>query len=269
VTHTPTLLSRDELKNLLKTIGLARRDSELYTSQRRKFLEVLAMAEQLAIIAQKITKRRTVTLLDCACGKGYLAFMLNHVMTHKLGRSTYFIGVDKNPYLISKCKEAQRLLGFNNMEFHVASIINLHLDKKPDITYCLHACDTATDETIAKGIVANSRFIVAVPCCHREIGLQMRFHPLKPMTQFPKIKERLSSLVTDAMRALILGAAGYKVEIFEFISSKVTPKNLVLRSEKMWCENPNSLNQYWQLRHLFDVKPKVEEHLTWLRPNNR
>jgi len=259
-------LSAEESKDFLRIIGLARDNGELYTNQKEKFQEVSAMATHLALVTRKITKRRSVTFLDCACGKGYLAFMLNHILTKKLERSSFFIGVDKNPRLIQKCVEAQQSLGFENMEFHAVGIMEFILDRKPDITYCLHACDTATDETIARGILSSSRFIIAVPCCQREIGRKMRGHPLTPITKFPIIKEKISSLITDAIRALVLEAAGYKVEIFDFVSSKVTPKNLMLRAEKIWPENMDTLKQYWKLRDLFNVELKMEEYLTWLRP---
>jgi len=266
VTHALMILSADELKEISRIIGLARNDGEPYTSQREKLQEVLAMTEHLAIIAKKIRKTKTVMFLDCACGKAYLSFILNFALTRKLGRSARFLGVDKNPNLIMKCVQAQQMLGFENMEFHAASIMEIALVTRPDVTYCLHACDTATDETIAKGIALESRFIIAVPCCQREISRKMRFHPLTPMTQFSKIKEELSNLITDSIRALVLGAAGYKVEIFEFVSSRVTPKNLMIRAEKIWPRKIEALKQYWQLRNLFNVEPRIEEYLTWLRP---
>lgn len=225
-------LSVEELRGFFRVIGLARKDGELYVNQRAKFLEVSEMAKQLVIASQKITKRRSVTFLDCGCGRGYLTFVLNYILTHKLGRSAFFVGVDRNSQLIEKCREAQLLLGFENMEFHAADIMESAIKKQPDIAYCLHACDVATDKTIAKGVISGSRFIVVVPCCQREIGRTMRGHPLNSMTQFPIIKERLSSLITDTIRALVLGAAGYKVEIFEFASARVTPKNLMLRAKK-------------------------------------
>jgi SAM-dependent methyltransferase len=264
VSKSAVSLSVDELKGFLRVVGLARGDGELYVNQRPKFLEVLEMANHLAIVSKRMTKRKSVTLLDCGCGKGYLTFLLNHILTRKLGRSAFFIGVDRNPRLIRKCREAQHVLGFENMEFHAADIMEFALKKQPDIAYCLHACDVATDETIAKGVISDSRFIVVVPCCQREIGRKMRAHPLTNITQFPIIKERLSSLITDTMRALVLGAAGYKVEIFEFIPAKVTPKNLMLRAEKIWPERADMLEHYRQLRAMFNLEPKMEEYLTWL-----
>jgi len=80
----------------------------------------------------------------------------------------------------------------------------------------------------------------------------------------PKNQERLGSLVTDTLRTIVLAAAGYKVEVFEFISSKVTPKNLMLRAEKISGENPDALKQYRQLRNMFNVGPRIEEYLPWL-----
>lgn len=266
MTHTSTSVSVDELKNLFRAIGLARVDGELYWNQRHKFLEVRAMAEHLVKISGKISKKRSLTFLDCACGKGYLTFVLNHILTHKLGRAAFLVGADRDPHVIKRCIEAQRLLGYENTEFHSVDIIKFTPVKKPDITFCLHACDTATDETIAKGITLNSRFIVAVPCCQREISRKMKHHPLKPMTQFPIIQERLSCLITETLRTLVLKAAGYKVKIFEFVPHRVTPKNLMLRAEKIWPENVDALEQYWQLRDVFNIQPKIEEYLTWLHP---
>lgn len=248
------------------TIGLAGPDGEIHANQLGKFREALAMCEHLTIMLNRISRRRLVTFLDCACGKAYVAFISNYFATRKDARLVRFIGVDKNPQLIQRCREAQHLLCFENMAFHASSVIEFAPDRKPDITYCLHACDTATDEAIAKGIVLNSRFIAAVPCCQHEVSRKIRAHPLKPISQFPALKERLGSLVTDAMRVLVLAAAGYKVEVFEFVSSKVTPKNLMLRAEKLWPDNLDALRQYWQLRSLFNVEPKMEEYLPWLRP---
>jgi len=249
---------------MLRTIGLARPDGEIYANQLGKLQETLALSEHLAIMLKKISRRRSATLLDCACGKGYVAFMLNYLTILREARSTHFIGVDKNPQLIQKCKETQRMLSLDNMSFHTSNIIEFAPNIKPDIVYCLHACDTATDEAIAKGILLNSRFIAAVPCCQREVSRKIKAHPLTPISQFPTLKERLGSLVTDTLRTLVLAAAGYKVEVFEFISSKVTPKNLMLRAEKISGENPDALKQYRQLRNMFNVGPRIEEYLPWL-----
>jgi len=265
VTYASAYLSEDKFRHLLRTVGLARPDGEIYANQLGKFQETLALSEHLAIMLSRISRRRSATLLDCACGKGYVAFVLNYLTIHEEARLTHFIGVDRSLQLIQKCKKTQRTLCLDNMSFHTSSIIEFASDMKPDIVYCLHACDTATDEAIAKGILLNSRFIAVVPCCQREVNRKIKAHPLKLISQFPTLKERLGSLVTDTLRALVLTAAGYKVEVFEFVSSKVTPKNLMLRAEKIWPENLDALKQYRQLRNMFNVEPMIEEYLPWLR----
>jgi len=265
VTYASGSFSENKSRHLLRTIGLARPDGEIYANQLGKLQEALALSEQLAILLRKISRRRLATLLDCACGKGYVAFMLNYLTILREARSTCFIGVDRNPQLIQKCKKTQQRLCLDNMSFHTSSIIEFVPKTKPDIVYCLHACDTATDEAIAKGILLNSRFIAAVPCCQQEVSRRIKAHPLTLISQFPTLKERLGSFVTDALRTLVLAAAGYKVDVFEFVSSKVTPKNLMLRAEKIWRENLDALRQYWQLRNMFNVEPRIEEYLPWLR----
>jgi len=265
VTYASACLSEDKFRHLLRTVELARPDGEIYANQQGKLQETLALSEHLAIMLRKISRRRSATLLDCACGKGYVAFVLNYLTVHREPRLTHFIGVDRNPQLIQKCKKTQRMLGLDNMSFHTSSIIEFAPVMKPDIVYCLHACDTATDEAIVKGILLNSRFIAAVPCCQQEVSRRIKAHPLKSVSQFATLKERLGSLVTDTLRTLVLAAAGYKVDVFEFVSSKVTPKNLMLRAERIWPENPDALKQYRQLRNMFNVEPMIEDYLPWLR----
>ena len=42
-----------------------------------------------------------------------------------------------------------------------------------DLLIALHACDTATDDAIYKGINAGAKLIVVAPCCHKQIRKQM------------------------------------------------------------------------------------------------
>ena len=37
----------------------------------------------------------------------------------------------------------------------------------------LHACDTATDDAIFKGIRSGASLITVAPCCHKQIRRQM------------------------------------------------------------------------------------------------
>ena len=46
------------------------------------------------------------------------------------------------------------------------------------------------------------------------------------------LKERMSALITDAVRANLLENKGYDTQILEFIDMEHTPKNLLIRAVK-------------------------------------
>jgi hypothetical protein len=60
---------------------------------------------------------------------------------------------------------------------------------------------------------------------------------LNPILHYGIIKERMAALATDALRAEILEAAGYKAQILEFIDMEHTPKNLLIRGVKKVYRN--------------------------------
>lgn len=96
----------------------------------------------------------------------------------------------------------------------------------------LHACDTATDDAIASGILCGAELIVVAPCCHKQIRREMEKNvassTLSFMTQYGVFLERQSEMVTDSIRAMILQYSGYRVKVFEFIESAHTPKNVMI-----------------------------------------
>lgn len=71
---------------------------------------------------------------------------------------------------------------------------------------------------------------MAVPCCQHELNGQIRCDILQPVLQYGLIKERISALITDALRADLLEQQGYRVQILEFIDMEHTPKNLMIRA---------------------------------------
>ena len=103
----------------------------------------------------------------------------------------------------------------------------------------LHACDTATDDAIAKGIKANAKYIICAPCCHKQIRKQMApTNALKLITKHGILLERQAEMVTDTIRALVLEAYGYKTKVFDFIEEEDTPKNvLIVGTKSNFSEN--------------------------------
>ena len=96
----------------------------------------------------------------------------------------------------------------------------------------LHACDTATDYALAKAIQWDAKVILSVPCCQHEFNKQIKQDVLKPVLKYGLLKERISALMTDAVRAGLLERAGYDVQVLEFIDMEHTPKNILLRCVK-------------------------------------
>ena len=97
----------------------------------------------------------------------------------------------------------------------------------------LHACDTATDDAIYKGIQANAQLIICAPCCHKQVRQQIKgSKTLQPLLDFGILKERQAEMITDTIRALLLEAAGYKTKVFEFISTEHTGKNVMIVGQK-------------------------------------
>ena len=70
-------------------------------------------------------------------------------------------------------------------------------------------------------------------------------HPLADVLQHGVYRERMSETLTDSMRALLLEAAGYKVQVFEFIGGEHTSKNVMITAVKAaganWRESLSSV----------------------------
>lgn len=101
-----------------------------------------------------------------------------------------------------------------------------------DMVVTLHACDTATDYALDKAVRWGAKVILSVPCCQHEVNRQIENELLQPVLKYGLIKERMSALLTDAIRANLLEEAGYQVQVLEFIDMEHTPKNILLRAVK-------------------------------------
>ena len=150
------------------------------------------------------------------------------------------------------------------MTFHTADIANFNFPHQPDIVYSLHACNNATDLMIYKGITQNARFILSVSCCQHTMRNQMKGHPLSTVTRHKPYKERLVDMIADSLRTLMLEAQGYKVTVFEFVPTAHTPKNVMLKCERVGTSEQKSQlakDEYQKLSGLFNMNPMLETYL--------
>ena len=126
----------------------------------------------------------------------------------------------------------------------------------------LHACDKATDYALEKAVKWGAGVIMAVPCCQHELNSQIHCDTLAPVLKYGLIKERISALVTDALRANLLEQQGYETQILEFIDMEHTPKNLLIRAVKGKGMCPaGRVSSIEQVTEFLQVKPTLKELL--------
>lgn len=152
-------------------------------------------------------------------------------------------------------------LGYNNMEFIQADLTEYTPNVRPDIVVSLHACDTATDMALGLGIRSQSRAIVSVPCCHKDILKQYSYEPFEAITKHGILKARLADTLTDGIRAAYLESVGYKVSMIEYISPLETPKNIMIRAVYTGRKNEKSRQDYENLKEMLHVEPAIERFL--------
>lgn len=259
----PSHWNTNERDRIFTDIGLCNAQGSEYWERRGKHRQIEAFAAHIQKAVSRLSKKRTLTLVDCACGRSYLSFYANHCLRGEGRTRTQFVCIDRDRHVIARSEEVAQSLGFDNMRFVCADIADMKI-KGPDIVYSLHACNTATDLTIAKGIQAQAQYILTVSCCQHFIRENLRDHPLTAMTKHIVYKERIADMVSDTMRSLILQAMGYKTELFAYVSARETPKNVMLRAVKVpfnLRRAQQAVREYEKLKELFDVEPKAMEYL--------
>ena len=169
---------------------------------------------------------RPLTILDCGCGKSYLAF---DWLTEKRRIPCRVIGIDADEQVIASSRAIQRRLNYRNMEFFRGSILEYRPQGPVDMVLSLHACDTATDEALALGIHLGCKYIIAVPCCQAALRNRLDYSPWQAIAKHSIFRNRLADVLTDGLRVTALEARGYKVSVVEYVSPLDTPKNIMLR----------------------------------------
>lgn len=213
-------------------LGLTTREGKITADMQHKFKQVCKYAEIVESLLKPMKFDGTVHVADMGAGKGYLTFALYELMTQRLHLDVDVKGVEIRPDLVLKINEIIKSADLKGMEF-VESSIDAYRPKQLDVLIALHACDTATDDAIAKGIRAGAELIVCAPCCHKQIRGEMeRSGVTDAITRYGIFMERQAVMITDTLRALIMEYYGYKTQVMEFIEMEHTPKNVLLVGRK-------------------------------------
>ena len=251
------LIRVDQAAALLREIGILTADGKLKNDMIRKYNQIDHYVE---LVAPMFTQDDSdeIVLLDCACGKSYLSFVMNYYLHEVLHRRCRVIGVDINEHVIAESRAMAKRLGYHNMVFQCADLRTWQPPKNVTAVISLHACDIATDLALAAALRARAKYIACVPCCHKELLDQYHLPGLEPLTKYGVFKARFNDVLTDSMRALRLEAAGYKVSVVEYISPLDTPKNLLIRAVRTGQENPRARQEYDAVRRLLGTTSELD-----------
>ena len=196
--------------------------------QINKFIEIL----DSLLKSIDLSSKSELKIIDMGSGKGYLTFALYDYLNNKLNIPAKVTGVEIRQDLIKKCTDIANILNFKNLFFE-EGYINYYEIGEIDGLIALHACNTATDDAIFQGIKANAEFLLLSPCCHKELNPQLSCNSeLNNILQYGILRERQAEILTDAIRAMLLESCGYQSNVFEFISSEHTGKNLMISAIK-------------------------------------
>lgn len=247
-------------------LGVMTKDGRVVKAKYDKFKQINRFLEFIEDVLPKLNKNREITIIDFGCGKSYLTFAMYYYLKELNSIDARIIGLDLKEDVIDKCNELSMKYGYEKLNFYKGDIKNYEGVSKVDMVVTLHACDTATDYALNKAVSWGAEVILSVPCCQHELNAQIKNDILEPVLRYGLIKERLSALITDALRADILEGAGYYVQILEFIDMEHTPKNILIRAVKndkksdLASINEN-IQKYESLREFLNVNPKLEQLL--------
>ena len=167
--------------------------------------------------------------------------------------------------MIEHCNQLSVKYGYDKLHFLKGDIAEYEGKDAVDMVVTLHACDTATDYALQKAVLWNARVILSVPCCQHEVNKQIHNEALQPVLKYGIIKERMSALITDAVRANLLESKGYEVDILEFIDMENTPKNLLIRAVKRTKEDKGRqekrMEQTRQVETFLGINPTLQRLL--------
>lgn len=214
----------------LVQLGIHTPDGTVRASMADKYRQLERYLEILVHLARdcRWNTGDAVTVADMGSGKGYLTFGVWHLLTRHLGLRATVLGIETRSDLVEKGNAVARAVGAEGLTFSAGTIAEATLPNL-DALIALHACNTATDDALRRGVGAHARLILLSPCCHQEVRPQLGSpDPIAPILQHGIMAERFSEWLTDGLRALHLERAGYATKVIEYVSSEHTPRNLLL-----------------------------------------
>ncbi|MEV6691736.1 SAM-dependent methyltransferase [Micromonospora sp. NPDC051196] len=202
-------------------------------------------------------------VVDLGCGNAYLTFTAYRYLSQH-GLDVDLVGVDVREDQRRRNTELAERLGWaDRVRFVAGTIADAAVEPAPDLVLALHACDTATDEALARAVRWGARWVLAAPCCHHDVAAQLRAGgaptPYGMLTRQGILRERFADVLTDALRAGLLRLHGYRAEVVEFVDSAHTPRNLLIRARRTDAvPTDEQRTEYRQLVEQWRITPRLE-----------
>ncbi len=282
-------LSQFDSTLLLQVIGLADGEGNIRASMRGKYDQVNEFLKVVKDTVGDFTNHQSpttshqppttnhqppFTIVDCGCGKAYLTISLYYYLVEVLKfPAVHVIGIDRRADVIASARKMSAKLDLDGkVDFIESDLSTFELLNSStchvDMVVSLRACDTATDEAMAKGVEWKARYILSAPCCQHELHKAITVNSSQAFSGLLRqsiLRERMCDILTDAFRAMILRILGFKVQVIEFVSSEATMRNIMLKCEygvKPGQAGP--IAEYLDLRDYWKVTPWLETRLSSL-----
>ncbi len=215
----------------LQALGVTDADHRLVPAMARKWKQINKFLEVFdgalaAVAGPSLTP--ALRVLDYGSGKGYLSFALHEHLRHAHGLAAQVTGIELRQDMVQLCNGIVQRLGLEGLHFEQGDVASFDAGRM-DVMIALHACDTATDHAIHRGIRGGAQIILCAPCCHKQLRPQLLIpQPMRPMLQHGVHLGQQADMLTDALRAMLLDACGYSTQVFEFVSLEHTAKNKMI-----------------------------------------
>lgn len=246
----------------LVELGVQTKSGKIINQKYDKFRQINRYLEFVDDIVDKLPTGREISIIDFGCGKSYLTFALYHYLHELKGLDVRITGLDLKEDVIAHCNQLAKEFGYEKLSFLHGDIADYTGTDSVDMVVTLHACDTATDYALYKAITWGARVIFCVPCCQHEINKQIKCDELSELLRYGLIKERMSALITDTLRASMLEEQGYRTQILEFIDMEHTPKNILIRAVRQPLKVKSS-DRCSEIMQKLNIEPTLHKLLSF------
>ncbi len=238
----------------LHELNLTDEEGNIYKNAQDKWKQINHYIEILSSALMELPEKEHLNVVDMGAGKGYLTFALYDYLQNSLNKKVNVVGVEFRKDLVDFCNQVASNSGFKKLSFEEGTIESYQSNNPIDILIALHACDTATDDAIYKGIQDQASLIVVAPCCHKQVRRELEKvkakNELDFMTKYGIYMERHAEMLTDSIRALILEYYGYETKVMQFISDQHTAKNVMIVASKKKTDSQKQIEILAKLKNV-------------------